>query len=136
GAQAGASRQGSLTGRVTDQSNGQPIASAAVVVTGGSLGAITNDSGVFSIRAVPAGTHQLRVSRVGYGPAVRTVVVVAGQVATADFIISHVPFVLEEVVTTATGEQRTRELGNTVAKPDVAKIVDNSPITNMQDLLN
>ena len=136
GAQAGASRQGSLTGRVTDQSNGQPIASAAVVVTGGSLGAITNDSGVFSIRAVPAGSHQLRVSRVGYGPAVRSVVVVAGQVTTADFIISHVPFVLEEVVTTATGEQRTRELGNTVAKPDVAKIVDNSPITNMQDLLN
>ena len=39
-------------------------------------------------------------------------------------------------MTTATGEQRTRELGNTVAKPDVAKIVDNSPITNMQDLLN
>lgn len=135
-AQAGVSRQGSLTGRVTDQSNGQPVASAAVVVTGSSLGAITNDSGVYTIRAVPAGTQQIRASRVGYGPAVRSVAIVAGQSTTADFIISHVPFVLEEVVTTATGEQRTRELGNIVAKPDVAKIVETAPITDMQDLLN
>ena len=135
-AQAGVSRQGILTGRVTDQSNGSPVPSAAVVVAGTSLGAITNDSGVYSIRAVPAGTHQIRVSRVGYGPAVRSVAVVAGQSTTADFIISHVPFVLEEVVTTATGEQRTRELGNTVAKVDAAKVVETAPITNMQDLLN
>ena len=135
-AQAGASRQGSLTGRVTDQSNGQPVSNAAVVVTGSSLGAITNDSGAYSIRAIPAGAHQIRVSRVGYGPAVRSVAIVAGESTTADFIISHVPFVLEEVVTTATGEQRTRELGNIVAKPDVAKIVETAPITDMQDLLN
>src|SRR5690242_7869874 len=135
-AQAGPSRQGSLTGRVTDQSNGSPVPSAAVVVTGSSLGAITNDSGVYSIRAIPAGTQQIRVSRVGFGPAVRSVAIVAGQSATADFIISHVPFVLEEVVTTATGEQRTRELGNTVAKIDAAKVVEAAPITNMQDLLN
>jgi len=136
GAQAPTARQGSVTGRVTDQSTGLPIPSAAVVVTGSSLGAITNDSGVYSIRTVPAGTHQLRASRVGYGPAIRTVSVTAGGTTTADFIISHVPFVLEEVVTTATGEQRTRELGNTVAKVDAAKLVNDAPISNMQDLLN
>ena len=136
GAQGPTARQGSITGRVTDQSTGLPIPSAAVVVTGSSLGAITNDSGVYSIRSVPVGTHQLRASRVGYGPAIRTVSVSAGVATTADFVINHVPFVLEEVVTTATGEQRTRELGNTVAKVDAAKLVDAAPISNMQDLLN
>ena len=135
-AQGGATRQGIISGRVTDQSTGLPVPMSAVVVTGTNLGAITNDSGVYTIRAVPAGTHQLRANRVGFGPAVRTVAVVAGATITADFIISHVPFVLEEVVTTATGEQRTRELGNTVAKVDAAKIVDAAPISNMQDLLN
>lgn len=134
--QAPGARQGSLTGRVIDQSNGQPIASAAVVVTGSSMGAVTNDSGVYTIRNVPPGTHQLRASRVGYGPSVRTVAVTAGATTTADFVINHVPFVLEEVVTTATGEQRTRELGNTVAKLDAAKVVNSAPISNMQDLLN
>src|SRR5690349_12986412 len=129
-------RQGSITGRVIDQSNGQPVASASVVVTGSGMGAITTDSGTYSIRGVPAGTHQLRASRVGYGPSVRTASVTAGGVTTADFVISHVPFVLEEVVTTATGEQRTRELGNIVAKVDAAKVAEASPITNMQDLLN
>src|SRR5437763_3321616 len=136
GAQAATSRQGGITGRVTDQSTGLPVPTAAVVVTGTSIGALSNDSGVYVIRGVPAGTHQLRASRVGYGPAVRTLTVVAGEVATANFFISHVPFVLEEVVTTATGEQRTRELGNTVAKVDAAKIVETAPISNMQDLLN
>ena len=136
GAQAATSRQGAITGRVTDQSTGLPVPSAAVVVTGSTIGALTNDSGVFTMRAVPAGTHQLRASRVGYGPAVRTVAVTGGQSVTADFIINHVPFVLEEVVTTATGEQRTRELGNTVAKLDAAKLVEAAPISNMQDLLN
>jgi TonB-linked SusC/RagA family outer membrane protein len=132
----GNARQGSITGRVTDQSNGLPVPSSAVVVTGTSVGAITNDSGVYTIRGVPAGTQQLRASRVGYGPSVRQIAVIAGQTVTADFVISHVPFVLEEVVTTATGEQRTRELGNTVAKVDAAKIVEAAPISNMQDLLN
>jgi TonB-linked SusC/RagA family outer membrane protein len=136
GAQAATSRQGGITGRVTDQSTGLPVPASAVVVTGTSIGTTTNDSGVYTIRAVPAGVHQLRASRVGYGPTARTVVVTAGEVARADFIISHVPFVLEEVVTTATGEQRTRELGNTVAKVDAAKIVEAAPISNMQDLLN
>jgi TonB-dependent SusC/RagA subfamily outer membrane receptor len=112
------------------------VASASVVVTGSGMGAVTNDSGTYTIRAVPPGTHQLRASRVGYGPSVRTVAVNAGGVTTADFVISHVPFVLEEVVTTATGEQRTRELGNIVAKLDVAKVAEAAPITNMQDLLN
>ena len=136
GAQAATSRQGGITGRVTDQSTGLPVPSAAVVVTGTSLGALTNDSGVYVLRGVPAGTHQLRASRVGYGPAVRTLAVIAGDVATANFFINHVPFVLEELVTTATGEQRTRELGNIVAKVDAARIVDAAPISNMQDLLN
>ena len=83
GAQAATSRQGGITGRVTDQSTGLPVPSTAVVVTGTSLGALTNDSGVYVIRGVPAGTHQLRASRVGYGPAVRTLAVIAGDVATA-----------------------------------------------------
>ena len=88
GAQAAPSRQGGITGRVTDQSTGLPVPSAAVVVTGTSLGAITNDSGVYSIRAVPVGTHQLRASRVGYGPGVRTVSVNAGSVASTLFALT------------------------------------------------
>ena len=43
---------------------------------------------------------------------------------------------LQDVVTTATGEQRRVELGNTVSTlGDVGKRVETSPITNMSDLL-
>jgi TonB-linked SusC/RagA family outer membrane protein len=135
-AQQVTARQGTITGRVTDQATGQPVAGAAVAVAGTNLGSISGDTGAYLIRGVPVGTHQIRVSRIGYGPTVRAVTVTAGGSATLDLVISHVPFVLEEVVTTATGAQRTRELGNTVAKVDVAKVAETAPITTMADLLN
>src|SRR2546423_14799408 len=73
GAQAATSRQGAITGRVTDQSTGLPVPSAAGVVTGTTIGALTNDSGVFTMPAMPAGTPHRRWCRDGYGLAVRSV---------------------------------------------------------------
>ena len=87
-------------------------------------------------RGWPTGAHQIRVSRLGYAPTSRPVTIAVGQTMTIDFALGHVPFVLDEVVTTATGQQRTRELGNTVAKIDAAKIAAAAPIANLQDMLN
>lgn len=136
GAQQAAARQGVVAGRVTDQSNGGPVPGATVLIAGTNLGAVTGDNGEYVIRGTSAGSHQLRVSRLGYAPTSRPVTVVAGQTVTVNFALGHVPFVLNEVVTTATGQQRTRELGNTVAKLDAAKIAEAAPIANLQDMLN
>src|SRR5207237_8506431 len=92
GAQAATSRQGGITGRVTDQSTGLPVPTAAVVVTGTSIGALSNDSGGYVIRGVPAGTHRLRASRVGYGPAVRSRPGGGRGGATGHFFLTDVPY--------------------------------------------
>jgi TonB-linked SusC/RagA family outer membrane protein len=135
-AQQPPTRQGTVTGRVTDQATGQPVVSVAVFVAGTNLGAVTNDDGAYTIRAVPLGSHQLRASRIGYGAMIQTVSVVAGQPVRVNFALSRVPFQLEEVVTTATGEQRTRELGTTVAKLDAAQVTDIAPVAVMQEMLS
>src|ERR1043166_2227684 len=55
-ASAGAlAAQGIVSGRVTDQANGNPLVGARVIVVGTSLTASTNADGRYRIPGVPAG---------------------------------------------------------------------------------
>jgi hypothetical protein len=56
-----------LTGRVIDDSTKLPIENVNVFIANSTLGGATNQQGVFRIRNVPAGTHELIASVVGYG---------------------------------------------------------------------
>jgi hypothetical protein len=61
-----------------------------VGVTSGENRAISNDSGSYSIAAISIGSARLFARRVGYAPETVTVVVVAGRVTHADFIMTAV----------------------------------------------
>lgn len=60
-----ASAQRLITGRVTDQVSGEPVAGAAIQVQGRQLGTSAGDSGTFSLQ-VPDGPVTLVVRRIGY----------------------------------------------------------------------
>lgn len=126
-----------VKGRVTEKESGQPIMSVQIIVVGSGqrVGAITDASGDYSLRGVPAGTVTLRATRIGYAPMDQTVSVPADGEVTANFSLTHAATRLEEVVTTATGEQSRREMGNTVASVNADSIVKSSPITNVGELL-
>jgi hypothetical protein len=55
-----------LTGRVLDDSTKLPLENANVFIANSTMGAPTNQQGLFRIRNVPAGTHELIASIVGY----------------------------------------------------------------------
>jgi len=129
------STQGTITGRVTDAATGQPIASAQVNVVNTAIGALTNDKGQYSIRGVLPGTHTVRVLRVGYAEQTATVSVTAGQTATLDLTMKSVAVTLNPVVTTATGEQRRIEVGNSIAQVDASQIVATKGVSTITDLL-
>jgi TonB-linked SusC/RagA family outer membrane protein len=126
---------GSITGRVTDAANNQPIAAAQVLIVGTNVGTQATSDGVYTLRSVNAGTVELRVLRVGYGEVKQNVTVPAGQTVTANIQMRAVAATLAPVVTTATGEQRRVEVGNAIAQVDAAKIVETQAVTNMGDLL-
>jgi outer membrane receptor for ferrienterochelin and colicins len=73
---------GRVTGVVTDE-NRQPVAGAQVSVSGTTLGALTGFDGRYTIAGVPAGTHEIRVQRIGQRPRSTPGVVVRGGEATA-----------------------------------------------------
>lgn len=126
---------GRITGRITDAEGGAPIEGAQVRIDGTSTGAITSNDGRFTIARVASGTYVVRVIRIGYLSATRSVTVGAAE-ASVDFMLTRAPYQLESVVTTATGQQLTRELGNSIAKINTAELTEKQPITAMQDVLN
>lgn len=71
-------QSGTIRGTVTDAVTGEPLAGANVVVEGTDplLGTSASQEGNFELRDVPLGRHDIRVSFLGYKPAVRTGVMV------------------------------------------------------------
>lgn len=132
GAQA---QEGTIVGQVLESASGQPIPAAQISVVGTTQGAITNSEGRYVIRGVRAGSVELRALRVGFSEIRQTVNVVAGQETTANIRMTTMAIALNPVVTTATGEQRRVEVGNSIAQVDAAKVVETSAVTNVGDLL-
>jgi hypothetical protein len=68
---------GSIAVRVVDAAGSNPIDQAQVSIIGSNLGGLTNSEGRVTIRNVAAGTHQVRVLRVGYAEQKKPVTVAA-----------------------------------------------------------
>ena len=130
-----AQQTGRITGRVTDAVSGAPLEGARILVQGSTLTTGTNAGGSFVLTAVPAGTVDIRVLRLGYQAQRRTVTVTAGETATIDVAMPASAVQLEGVTVTVTGEQEKMRVGNAVSTIQAAEVVANGPIANMSDLL-
>ena len=106
-----------------------------ILVGGARLGGLTDNAGAYVIRAVPVGQVAVRALRIGYSPDTLRVVVPAGGEVIADFALDKVATQLEAVVTTATGDQSRREIGNVIASVSVDSIAGRSPVTNVTEVL-
>jgi len=135
-AAAVASAQGTLTGTVTTAPGGTPLQEARVLILGTSRVGSTGPDGKYSITGVPAGTAEIRVIRVGYQEQKKSVRILDGQKAVLDFAMSATVVQLQEVVTTATGEQRRVEVGNAVENLTVSKLTETAPVRTISDVLN
>jgi len=132
----GQQTSGTITGVAREQGTGTPISSARVSVIGTNIMVPTRDDGTFTIRSVPAGTIEVRVLALGHAAQKQSVTVPAGGTATMEFILASVPLQLEQVVTTATGEQRRVEVGNDIPKINAVQQVAEHPVANITDLLS
>jgi hypothetical protein len=55
-----------LEGRVVDAETGEPLRGAHVFLSGTQIGTVTNPSGRFQLNRIPAGSHRLVISIIGY----------------------------------------------------------------------
>src|SRR5439155_2828210 len=117
--------QGTITGRVVVQGTTQPLADARVLALGTNSSGTSAEDGKYTLSNVRSGTVDVQVLRMGYTAVKKTVTVTAGATTTADFELAVSVVRLQDVVSTATGQQRRIELGNNiVAVPDVSGRVE------------
>ena len=77
-------QQGSVTGTITDESTGDAIVGANVVLQGTSMGAAANTMGVYTISNVPLGDYTLVVTAIGYSKATAELSISPGMTNTVD----------------------------------------------------
>lgn len=135
GAAAAQTTLGTLTGRVTDAAGGLPIVSANLIIVGTTAGTQTNGDGQYTIRGLAAGAVTVRLLRVGYAEKRVPVTIVAGRSTTLNIELTSIPITLSPMVTTATGEQRRIEVGNSIAQVSAAQVTETHAVTNVGDLL-
>ena len=63
---AGTAQAATLSGFVSDADNGEALTRVAIVVEGLQLGAVSNTSGYYAVKQVPAGTHVVSALHPGY----------------------------------------------------------------------
>jgi outer membrane receptor for ferrienterochelin and colicins len=91
---------GTVTGTVTG-ADGEPVASASVGVVGARLSALTDEGGAFTLRAVPTGTHRLRVTALGHADGSVDVTVRSGGVSRVDVRLQPRTLELDALVLSA-----------------------------------
>src|SRR5438093_9375090 len=115
GTNGGAPETGTITGVITAQETGAPLAEARVTLAGTALGATAGSDGRYTITLVPPGTYRLRAQLIGHTPAeVAGVVVAAGSTATADFQLQLLAIPLSEVVVVGYGTQARKDVTGSV----------------------
>lgn len=131
-----AAQGGEVTGRVTDKTSGVALAGAQISVANTTIRALTGQDGRYRVVNVPAGEQSIRVALIGYGTTAQPVTVPAGGSATLDFGIAQVPFGLEALVVTATGDQAQREQGTAAHTVDLRDRTSQAATSNLSDALN
>jgi outer membrane receptor protein involved in Fe transport len=117
-----------VVGRVTEAGTGAPVAGALVAVDGTRLSTATGQTGRFSLRNVPQGTHNLVVRHIGYGVRSQTITVGESGVYTADIELETTALRLDEVVVTGTAfATEVRTLSNPITVITATEIQRRQP---------
>ena len=125
-----------VTGRVIDQSTGQPITAVQVFIVGSGIGALTQQNGRYLLVNVPGGTHSVTAERIGFRTVTSEVTVTAGETTVQDYALSQEALGLDEIIVTGTpGGTQRRAIGNSVLTLSAADVAATVAVGNITDLM-
>jgi iron complex outermembrane receptor protein len=112
--------QGPVAGTITDARTGEALPGATIFLDGAAIG-VTNAAGAFNLSAVPAGSHALRITFLGYEPLAQPV---QGQPASQQLNARLQPggvLTGEALVTATRASDRTATVYTNLSKQDLNK---------------
>jgi TonB-dependent SusC/RagA subfamily outer membrane receptor len=129
-----AAQSGVITGTVVSAASGAGVPAVSVLISGTSLGTLTDANGRFRLGGLSGTSTTVEVRRIGFRPLRQTVSVGATALR---FAITEQSVALDEVVITGTvGGQARREIGNAVSTVNAAEVTERGTVNNVQQLLN
>jgi outer membrane receptor for ferrienterochelin and colicins len=115
-------QSGSVRGTVAGR-DGEALVGARVSVSGTRLSTTTDAMGAFTLRGVPAGPHQLRVSHIGFRETASEVTVRAGEESLVAIQLEDKPFELDAMVVSASRQsERVTEAPATITRIGAAEL--------------
>ncbi|WP_040573392.1 carboxypeptidase-like regulatory domain-containing protein [Pontibacter sp. BAB1700] len=103
----GFAQQGTLSGKVTDKSNGEAIIGAVVFIKGSSKGTVTDFEGKYSL-PLEAGLYQISITSLSYKPTEHTnIKIETGKTTTLDVQIEQNSTELQAVTIVGTRQTNT-----------------------------
>ena len=96
---------GTVSGRVTDSTNGSPLIGANVILEGTSLGAATDGEGRYEIKGLEAGEYVITVSYIGFRNFKENISLEPEQRITKDLVLQPEAIEMETYVVTASEEE-------------------------------
>ena len=132
--QAYAQQNHTISGTITDKSNGESLFGATVFLTGTTIGGVTNEYGFYSITA-PEGEYVLNISYMGYNDVNLTITL--DQDLKKDIEVIEFSTALEEVIVTAEEPERAilRKPEMSVVKLNVGTIKQTPVVLGEVDVL-
>lgn len=124
---------GSIKGKVTDASTGNPLPGATVYLRGTSMGASSDLNGDYSITDVPPGKYTLRVSYVGYRTRSISLAVASGQQITEELKLQAVGVQGKAVVVTAQASGQNAAINEQLASNKIMNAVSAARIQQLPD---
>jgi outer membrane receptor protein involved in Fe transport len=124
-----------VVGTVRDAETHAPIDRAVVSVQGIKADARTGGDGTFRIVGIPAGKYTVTIRRLGYRSSHVTVDIRGDSTTSISVALDPAPTTLNDVVTTATGEQRRAAVAAEVSRLNVDSVMATAPVRSMTDLL-
>jgi len=128
---------GTISGVITDAKSKRALRGVSVTLDDKASVIRTDDDGRYHFANVAVGAHHVVVRFIGYGRQTKAITLHDDETATADFALeTSSANTLDQVVITATGNQRVRELGHVVAQINADSLVKEAPITSLSELLS
>ncbi|MBC8181505.1 carboxypeptidase-like regulatory domain-containing protein [candidate division KSB1 bacterium] len=126
---------GKISGRVFDQSTGEPLPGANVKITGTMMGASTDASGFYFIINVPPGTYSVKVLFMGYEGMIKSnVQVMVDRTTNLDFALSTEVIAGEAVTIVAERPIVERDVTGSMAVMNSEKL-ERSPVIDLKDAI-
>lgn len=91
-------QNGSISGKILDKQNQEPLIGAVVIVNGTEIGTATDIDGIFNLNDLKSGSYSIKISYLGYEEKlINDVIVIAGNQTTLNVLLGAQVDVLNEV---------------------------------------